>query len=53
METKNIELDILSALCKYKNETKNTCIEEDNISGRCDCSECPIWNDLITSEAEY
>ena len=41
MEEKVIDFETLSDVCKYRN-IKNGCDEDDNISGKCDCSECPV-----------
>ena len=51
MEIKSIEFDMLKDVCKY-NKEEEECQEDDNISGCCECAECPIWNDLVCSEME-
>jgi len=49
--SKVIEFETIQEICLHKNENLE-CDEENNYSGECNCSECPVWNDLINGEVE-
>lgn len=51
MESKNIDFEKLSDVCKYRSK-RNECSEDDNISGECNENECPIWGDLEIHDEE-
>lgn len=49
---KSITFAEIQEICKYvENDTE--CDHRESISSECVCSECPIWNDLVSSEKEY
>lgn len=45
---KKITFEILREFCKHR--CGENCDEEDNFSGMCNESECPIWNELNISD---
>ena len=48
---KAIEFEILQDNCKHCKNI-DECIEADNFSGKCEKTECPIWNDLDSCEID-
>jgi len=53
---KQISFETLKEICMHKNtdvDNSNECIEQNNFSGECSCIECPIWNELSSSEIEF
>lgn len=51
MIVKAIEFETLEEACKHKDKY-DECTEDDNYSGKCSCTECPIWNELESSAVD-
>jgi len=51
MSVRKIDFETLRNMCKHRDE-EDICSEPDNYSGECDCSECPVWNDLSNGDSE-
>lgn len=48
---KRISFETLQEICMHRTNIEE-CTEQNNFSGECNCSECPIWNELSSSETE-